>query len=318
MRENIQDRIVLTLKEKKEVDLWELSSLGLFNEVIEIVKKMRKNGLVAFDNRKGVIRLTPKGKKVYGDLLNFKIDTKFKRRYQKLREKIATPSFSKNEFDQLPLMTKSIFYQLNFMLNKGDVFNKKIVCIGDDDLFGLCLALTGLPKSILIVDIDKRIIEYEVKSSKKLKVRVRALEHDLRKPIPKHFQKRFDVFLSQPPDTLNGLTLFFSRGCEFLREGGVAYIGLGKCDVSLKTYRKFEERIIKMGFTITEILPSFLTYRISGDELKVWPEVNLPKWTKPPRTQWFRVDLLRAEAFDKIKPMIKGYYRKDILTYTQE
>ena len=158
-----------------------------------------------------------------------------------------------------------------------------------------------------------------LKTSKNLKVKLKGLVYDLRNSIPKKFKRKFDVFVTEPPDTLNGLTLFFSRGSEFLKERGVAYIGVGKCDLSLKTYREFQKNMLKMGFTITDILTNFTLYRIAGDELKgEWSEINFPRWIQKPKKPWFRVDLLRAEAFSEIKPLIKGYYSKDITRYLQE
>jgi hypothetical protein len=312
MKKNTQNRIVLELKNKKETTLWDLSSLGLFNDVIEVINKMKRNGLIEIE-KNGNLKLSAKGRKFYKKLLNFRIDKNFKKEYQALRKDLATANY-----DQLQLTIKSMLLKLDFMIKNGDVFDESIICLGDDDLLGICLALTGLPKNVLVVDIDERIVKYEIETSRRFKVRVKGLVHDLRDPIPKKFRKKFDVFVTEPPDTLNGLTLFFSRGCELLKDGGVAYVGLGKCNLSLKTYQKFQNRILRMGFAVTDILSNSLLYKVSKNELENWPEVNLPRWIKPPKKPWFRVDLLRAESFGNIKPLIKGRYSKDIMTYLQK
>jgi hypothetical protein len=321
MKKNIRDRIILELKKKKEVTLWDLSRLGLFNDVIKTVNRMEKNGLLTISS--GNIKLTPKAKRLFKKFLSFKIDKNFEKKYRLLRKDFTFKKYDpfnlSAKYDQLLITTGSVLSKLNFVLKNGDILNRKIVCIGDDDMFGICLALTGLPREVLVVDIDERIVNYETEVSKNLKVKINGLLHDLREPIPKKFKKKFDVFITEPPDTLNGLTLFFSRGSEFLKGGGVAYIGVGKCNISLKTYHRLQENILRMGFTITDILSNFIRYTISGDELTGgWPEVNFAEWVQKPRKPWFKVDLLRAESFGKIKPLIKGYYSKDITTYLQK
>ncbi len=298
-------------KKRQKISVWNFLNLAESKTINESLEKLEKRGLIRVVDDS--IKLTKKGESFFQKILNFKIDKKFKSKYRKLRKSFVL----KYEYDQHQLTFNTIIRKLKFIVNNVDIFEKDIICLGDDDLFGLALALTGLPSSVTVLDIDKRILDYEKKISKTLKTKVNVLEYDLRKPIPSKLKGKFDMFVTEPPYTLRGLTLFISRAAECLKKGGVGYLGLSKSDLDpdLKIFQQFEKNLLKMGFVITDILTNFQLYKLAGDELK-WEDMSYPKWIKKPLRPWYRADLIRVKAIGKAKPLIKGSYFKDIMEYS--
>ena len=302
-------RILSFLLKREKINFWELCPiLGNVPALVRVLKKMRRQRKIAIN--KSEISLTEKGKE-FAALLKIKaqdlppeyemkIDKSFLKKFEGLRKKIKV----KLEFDQYQITSKGIARKVEFMKRKGDIFQKKIVCIGDDDFMGIALALTGLPKEIAIIDIDKSILDYETRILKELNYRPVILEHNLLEPIPEKLKNRYDVFITEPPDTVEGNTLFFSRGVECIKKkGGIGYIGISPQDFAREKYLTVQKNILKMNSLIIDILTRFEPYETLGDEFK-WV-FGLPKEISLPKTSWFYSDLIRTEILSGAKPLIK-------------
>ena len=155
-------------------------------------------------------------------------------------------------------MYKNKMYEklVEMMKEKGDLDDTNVVCIGDDDMVGLALALTDLPKKVVVIDADERIIEYERKIAEEIGLRLECVNHNLIESIPRRFKNKFDVFVTEPPDTIKGNTLFFSRGVECLKkeEGKVGYIGITHVLLSWEEWLEIEKNILKMDFASIRVI----------------------------------------------------------------
>lgn len=297
---------ILSILLNKKINFWELIKNQYFiKDIVSTIKLLQKNGYIGILNSE--IFITDSGIKFAKKLnLNpeaitdnysnlFPIDNLFIKKLNKYRKKFPLS----DDFDQQLLTDEAIFIKLNIMLQKGDLHNKEIVCIGDDDMFAIALALTGLPKKITVLDIDDRIIDYENKVLEKLGFKNACIKTDLLKPLSSDLIGKYDVFECEPPDNPKGHELFISRGVTLLKnEGGIGYTGI--CDQTLSKIERTQivNNIKKMNGTITDVWEHCKIYETVGDE-ENWV-LNLPKEVKLPTFPWFNSNLMRLK-FEKNK-----------------
>ena len=48
----------------------------------------------------------------------------------------------------------------SFVYERGNLIGKRILVIGDDDLFSLAAALTGLPSWVVVLEKDPRLVAF--------------------------------------------------------------------------------------------------------------------------------------------------------------
>jgi hypothetical protein len=312
MNETLKNKIILRIFDKKQVSFWELCDLGFLPDVIKTIEEMKRKKIIEVKNEK--IFLSKKYKKSLGRPLDYK---KLLKDFVLIRRDFKFKA--EERYDQLQITPKSLILKLKFMIKNGDILNKKIICLGDDDLFGVIIAMTGLQKNVTVLDIDERILKFEEQVSEEFGLNISCIKYDLRKEIPSKLRKKFDVFVAEPPDNLNGIILFSSRGASCLKgEGSVGYMGIGKGDIPLNMYQELEKRLIGMGFVITDMITNFEEYMLAENEFEDWEELKYPKWLKSqPKKPWFKVDIVRIQAVEKLKPIISGTYNKDIYSYSQ-
>ncbi|MDD5446239.1 MAG: bis-aminopropyl spermidine synthase family protein, partial [Candidatus Pacebacteria bacterium] len=152
---------------------------------------------------------------------------------------------------------------------------------------------------------------YEKEFFKKKKIKFKTILHSLTNPLPKEIKGKYDVFITEPPDTVSGNTLFFSRGVESLKEEGVGYLGISQSTLEKEKIAKIQKNILDMNMVITDVFDRFSLYDNAKDEFE-WV-FGLPEEISLPESSWFNSTLVRAENFKKPKPLIKGKYSKAIL-----
>jgi predicted methyltransferase/DNA-directed RNA polymerase subunit RPC12/RpoP len=109
----------------------------------------------------------------------------------------------------------------------GAVSGRSVLILGDDDLIGLTLALSGAAVARLtVVDVDPAILDFTRGALADGGPEVELIEHDLRRPLPDSLLGRFDTVLTDPPYTLPGAALFLSRAATALAPGSGAQLFL--------------------------------------------------------------------------------------------
>jgi predicted methyltransferase len=221
------------------------------------------------------------------------------------------------KYDQGNITPESTVARIALMLVRGDVSNKKIIVLGDDDLVGIALGLTGLPSEVLVLDIDERLIEFTNKVAKEHNLNVRAEVFDLRKPLPKDFKAKFDVFVTDPPEAKKAFKIFLQKGIWTLKDkGSVGYIGMTLIDSSLAKWRELQKIIIDSGAVITDIIRDFNKYEI-------WDyHQNTVAWKiapvkSPPDNIWYSSCMVRIEMIGKPKAQNLTLKDKDIYIDTE-
>ncbi|OGI15342.1 hypothetical protein A3K63_05490 [Candidatus Micrarchaeota archaeon RBG_16_49_10] len=331
-------RVLQVFKKNHSPKLWEIyeKTEEYLPSALGIVMAMEKGGFIEPEN--GFLKLTGKGKNLvdlvvpkavdYRTMEDFRFGVKMPAELKRIEgeiRRISQELIMKDEFDQAPITADSVVLKAYHMISRGDIAGKSVVLLGDDDLMSIVLGLTSLPKEILVIDIDKDVAGIVEKYSKKLgiKVPMRAVVHDFRKPIPKNIRGKFDTFVTQPPDTVLGMLLFVSRGVELLKDepGMVGYAGFTKTGCPQLGILDFWEKIVGMKLVISEVIPKFTVYPGIRTEIK---EVEVPEFIDyPPKQFWYISDLIRLKTTKRSKSMFEGKtfegdisdYRRDVLKY---
>ncbi|MBU0635703.1 bis-aminopropyl spermidine synthase family protein [Candidatus Micrarchaeota archaeon] len=153
-----------------------------------------------------------------------------------------------------------LFNKLSVMTLKKDIADASIAVLGDDDLFSLALALTGLPKKITVFEIDKKILEYIGKIAQREGFEIDLVQHDISKPLPQKYVEKFDGFVTEQPEARIGLYSFLRFGTKALKPNGWGYFSLTCVENSWSKWRQLQADLSQNGFAITSLIEQFSTY----------------------------------------------------------
>ncbi len=179
-----------------------------------------------------------------------------------------TPEFS---LDQSHADFPTIIKKTLYLLKKGDIEGRRIIFLGDDDVISLAVGMTKLAKEITVLDLDNRVLDFISQSAEELSLNnFNALSHDLREPSPSTIINKYDLVVTDPPYTNEGLRLFLKRAREVLKSNvsidSKTYPIIGKkCLLSFgnkppEEMQKLQMSILDHDFIINEMIPDFNHY----------------------------------------------------------
>lgn len=130
----------------------------------------------------------------------------------------------KRELDQFIATAKTSAAKALLAKIKGLADDKNIAFVGDDDFVSLAIERLELGNSSFTVfDIDPELLkEIQVRSTKG----IQTIQHDCRVTLPNLYKGNFDLVITDPPYTSNGVKIFLNRAVELL----------GKVDVNANKY----------------------------------------------------------------------------------
>jgi len=172
------------------------------------------------------------------------------------------------------------------------------------------MAMTQLPKLVVVLDADERLIKYinEVAQELKLSHILRGEAFDVRYELKDEYMKSFDLFSCDPVETLEGITLYLSRGARALRgSGSSAYIGLTTLEASRKKWFDIQKVLMDMNFVMTDVRRNFNGYPDTGLEEM---HTIYSKLGSVPDCVWYWAALIRVEAVGAPLPIVTGEYDK--------
>ncbi len=292
-------------------------------EVMEELKKLLAEGLV--DIRDGKIYLTDRAK---DEIKNLRIkyyevkcpqcDGKGYRedafgildRYKEIVKSRPEPIA---DYDQGYISEEDVMRRVSFIYERGDLEGSDVIVIGDDDLISIATTLTDLPERVVVLEIDDRLIEFINHIAEKYNLRIHAKKYDVRNPIPQDFNGKFDTFITDPVETIPGITLFLSRAASSLHDGGAGYFGLTHIEASLWKWAEIERILLDMNFVITDMLRDFSVYpmrrniELAESDYIITREMEKLTGVKKIDADFYRSTLIRVESLGKPKPKISGY-----------
>ncbi len=317
----IERELLYSLAERPKT-FWELllDNNSLLKDFIKTINVLYSSGIIRKRGEK--LYLTEKGRKLVNKRAKFFLPVPCRRCrekgflfskelekvYRKFRRIVKSRPTPTPEFFQGCVLARDTVARVAFMNANHDVADRSILLVGDDDLLSIALALTELPRRIVVVDIDSRLGELIGKVNKKYRFNIEFVEYDVAEPLPTFLRRKFDVFSTEPLETTSGFLAFLARGAAALKRNGVGYVGLTRLEVSLKRWKVFEQEILKMNFVITHILPKFSRYFDGeddhpGDEYEHFVETLAFKVKPNPGINWYTSCLLRLEALGMPRPI---------------
>jgi len=317
-----KQRILAALLDEPKT-LWELITVQNYHlaHVVEVVKEMMEEKLISWPDHQ--IHLTSNGKnlaaekgiKPFQSIVCTHCGKKtvspqglFQDVYEKMKKVYTSRPEAISGFDQGPVDAETVTARLMIMYDRGDLENKDIFILGDDDLTGLAAAFSGLPNQVTVVEVDERLVDF-IKSRAEAEGLTNLFVHtyDVRQPLSDTYKKKFDTFFVDPVETYSGILLFITRAIESLKdEGAAGYFGLTHLEASRKKWNLIQKQILEMNFAITDILHNFQWYELDPER---FVQNNYPLITQapgellPPEGNWYSSDLYRIEAVSEPKPL---------------
>jgi len=232
-------------------------------------------------------------------------DKNFLEKYSKVLERRPLPS---EKYDQTSITAEDAIIRVGFIHERGDLINKRLLMIGDFDCLSIVAAMTRLPKEVLVLDVDERLINYINDVAKELNLShiLRAETFDVRTGLKQEYHQAFDLFSCDPVETLEGITLYLSRGAQGLKGiGSSAYIGLTTLEASRKKWFDIEKVLLDMNFAITDVRRNFNGYPDTGLEEM---HTIYSKLGSVPDCVWYWAAVFRVEAVAMPVPKVTGEY----------
>ncbi|MEM4161097.1 MAG: bis-aminopropyl spermidine synthase family protein [Thermoplasmata archaeon] len=240
------------------------------SEFLEVIDELIKEGILELSD--GKLRISEskryigknfkhvEGKCKYCDGTGYTLDGFYTEVLSEFKKITKSRPPASEKFDQGFMDEESVLRRLVFVHERGDIYGR-IFIVGDDDLLSLAAGLTGLPKEIVVVEIDERIVNFINTISKKYHLNVTAYLYDVQKSLPEQFKKKFDIFITDPVETIEGIRLFLSRGVSALSGLGCSgYFGLTTLEASRRKWYEIERMIQEMGFVLTDVRRKFNVY----------------------------------------------------------
>ncbi|NOZ64051.1 MAG: bis-aminopropyl spermidine synthase family protein [Caldiserica bacterium] len=301
----VREDIIRVLSGRK-LSFWEfLSAQGYsLKEVVQELKKLLAEEVIIWDEQEKKLYL----QKAYPPFPDYTcsackgkgkiIREKFQEALNKFKAITINRPIPIPEFDQGYILPQDLAQKAILMSERGDLDHKDILILGDDDLFSLYLSLLGTASRIVVLEIDKRLLQFLTDWKEKENLNLEFRVCDLSNPLPPELLSSFDVFVSEPPESLEGLKIFFSRGREGLRENGAGYVGLTRLESSTRKWREIELWLLNNNFVITDILKDFSRYAETKTDIeKFYPHFRLlqelPFSPGPVDFDWYTSYLLR-------------------------
>lgn len=204
------------------------------------------------------------------------------------------------EYDQVHLLPEDVWRRVAFMAGRGDLAGLDLLVLGDDDLLSVAAALTGLPRRVVVLELDRRLVDFINIVAREEGLALAAHEADLRDPLAPELAGRFDTFHTDPPEALSGLLLFIGRGIAGLKGPGAAgYFGVTHLEGSIAKWYRLERALLEeYRVAITDILPAFSRYQ-TWDYLLA--DLHKPPFDRlaRPQNSWYNSSFVRIEQISE-------------------
>lgn len=317
MESRIKNQILQLLAsgEKSVYELIDKQDASL-PEFFNLIQEMQNEGLLSMEN--GKVSISEKAKLdlktieeqgcSYCLSTGYRISGFLQRVQEKFEEIASNRPKAIEEYDQGFISPLDIIKRIAFMYERGDLLESKIFVAGDDDLFSIAVALTGLPQKVWVGEIDERLVSFINETSAQHGLPVEANVFDIQYPLHSELREGFDIFVTDPVETVPGMTLFLSRGVSALKgEGCSGYFGLTTLEASRKKWFEIEKRLHDMGFVITDLRRKFSVYPQTDNNFFRYQE-KLPIIEKIGSNvdyDWYKSTFCRVEAVEDPKPLVE-------------
>lgn len=218
---------------------------------------------------------------------------------------------------QCPVLPETALRRALLVGDAEDVGAKEVLCLGDDDLVSVALAVLG--HKVTAYDIDDYLLSFLRVVSEQLDLDITIEERDLRDPLHEAELEKFDVFLTDPMSNRDCFEIFLSRGFSLLKPNGVGYTA-----VYAPVARLFRQIAEEMRFPITRYLARHNYYYSKYFNLHSyesdWVEIRKTPATlikHPPDQFSVPLNLYREDYHQRPRSMVSFYDDIEDVDYAQ-
>ncbi len=321
--ERTKIQILRALKESPK-SFWELVALqdSTLSVIVATIVSLMNGGRIHFDrstktfqllrNEKYLPRMDSRCKSCNGK--GVIVGGIFRKTLQQFTSVLAGRPTPDPNYNQGLISFTDLALKASFMYERGDLEDRAILLIGDDDLFSLYLGMLGMGQRIFVLDIDKGVLRFIEEKAGALRLNIETMEFDLNRSLPHHLRNAFDVFISEPPEGIKGMLTFLKRGIRSLTEGGGSgYIGMTMVESSLRKWYEVQAMLTRNRLVITDVLRNFSLYPEGQGE---WEDLyrdypimgQIPFDVGAPNIDWYSSCLIRFEAVAKTSISRNHFY----------
>ena len=200
---------------------------------------------------------------------------------------------AKRKLDQFGVTEETLAARVNFLASSGFLKDAKVLFLGDYDLTSLACLPKAKNSELWALDVDGEVLKVIKEESRG---GIRTVKHNLLAPLPKRQAASFDLVFTDPPYTVEGVSLFISRALEALTKGERARIVLSYGSLDPVRVLAVQEILLKHGLAIEELRPGFNEYlsaKTIGDSS----------------------DLYTLQPTERARPLVRGDYRGKVYTW---
>lgn len=210
--------------------------------------------------------------------------------------------------DQFYATFTTTYRRAKLMAKMGDIYERRLAFLGDDDLSSIACALTHQAKSITVFEIDDRLIKLIGSISDKLKLNITVIKQDLLKPLDKKYKASFDTVFTDPPYTPNGISLFINSAIFLLTPKYTSrlYLCYGNSDRAREREVSIQKIISDFGLLVHKKYFQFNHYT-GAQSIGSQSSLYLLDWT--PKTKNI------SQNFDKIYTYEKSIMNQNFPYY---
>jgi predicted methyltransferase len=189
----------------------------------------------------------------------------FSNQLAELRKKF--PTSPQRNFDQFYATEETSIFKASILAKKGVLDGARVALLGDDDLVSAAIHIIGgKPASVTVFDIDEELLTAITNITRELGTNsVHTVKYDARKEIPPQYKGKFDVVVTDPPYTRQGISLFVNRGIDLLdyKDKDIAkhiFLYYGNSFKTPEKTLKVQETIQRSGLVIEDKIDKFARY----------------------------------------------------------
>lgn len=166
------------------------------------------------------------------------------------------------KLDQSHATPKTGIKKALYLLENG-YLGQSLFFLGDDDLISIASLLLRDEflnhkhdlGEICVSDIDERYIDLITVLSEDS---ISTIKYDAKNELPEELHEQFNVALTDPAYTVNGITTFAYRCVQALKPDGLLLLSMPMMDP--KSLNIIQGNLIRSGMALKEIIPDFNEY----------------------------------------------------------
>lgn len=173
------------------------------------------------------------------------------------------------QIDQSKCTPETSLRRAILCLKQHALVGKKIVCVGDDDLVSVSIGLllkrlfpTGghMTTEVDVWDMDERFLQVIETIAREQGLPIQCRRLDFRDPLPDNLHGQYDCFFTDPPYTLQGMSLFVSRGIQALKQEKGLPMFLSFAHKPPAFMLDLQREFVRMGLVVSAHFPRFNAY----------------------------------------------------------